>query len=185
MFEGISNYIQRVRKNQQFSLVITMIAVFLFMTLMNGSRFLSYFNLVSMAYQLPVIGLLAIGMMIAILSGGINLSIIANANFSGIIIYLTLSVLTGGMIMEAGMFLIIIAMLAGFMVSVLIGTINGLLIAVLNIPALLATLGTMTLFQGLSLILTGGRTLSGFPSQLLFISSIDIIYSSLVLKYFI
>ena len=164
-------YIRRIRTGQQFSLIITLAVVFLFMTLMNGSRFLSYYNLVSMAYQLPVIGLLAIGMMVSELSGGINLSIIANVNFNGIIIYLVLNALTGGKMSEANLFFILIAILTGFAVSVFIGAINGLLISVLNIPAILATLGTMTLFQGINLVLTKGYTISGFPPQLLFIGN--------------
>jgi simple sugar transport system permease protein len=167
----IESILNRIRKNQHLSLIITLVVVFLFMTMMNGSRFLSYYNLVSMAYQLPVIGLLAIGMMISELSGGINLSIIANVNFNGIIIYLVLNALTGGRIAEANLFFILIAILAGFTASILIGVINGLLIAGLNIPAILATLGTMTLFQGINLVLTRGYTISGFPSQLLFIGN--------------
>ena len=98
-----------VLQSQQLSLVITLVAVFLFMVLMNGRKFLSYHNLVSMAYQLPVLGLLAIGMMVSELSGGINLSIIANVNFNGIIIYLVLNALTGGTMAEANILFIIIA----------------------------------------------------------------------------
>ncbi|MDR0473173.1 MAG: ABC transporter permease [Treponema sp.] len=165
------NHLLKIRKGQQFSLVITLVTVFLFMALMNGSRFLSYYNLVSMTYQLPVIGLLAIGMMISELSGGINLSIIANVNFNGIIIYLVLNALTGGKMEQAGVFFIIVAVLAGFATSILIGAVNGLLITALNIPAILATLGTMTLFQGINLVLTRGYTISGFPSRLLFIGN--------------
>jgi len=157
--------------SQQFSLVITLAAVLLFMTLMNGRRFLSYHNLVSMAYQLPVLGLLAIGMMVSELSGGINLSIIANVNFNGIIIYLVLNALTGGSMAEANILLIIIAILAGFAASVMIGALNGLMITILNIPAILVTLGTMTLFQGINLVLTRGYTISGFPPKLLFLGN--------------
>jgi simple sugar transport system permease protein len=124
-----------------------------------------------MAYQLPLIGLLSIGMMISELSGGINLSIIANANFNGIIIYLVLNALSGGKMSEANGFFICAAILAGFLSSVCIGTINGLLITMLNIPAILATLGTMTLFQGINLVLSKGYTISGFPPPLLFIGN--------------
>jgi len=165
------NIFQNVRKNQHFSLIITLVVVYLFMALMNGSKFLSWYNLVSMAYQLPVIGLLAIGMMISELSGGINLSIIANVNFNGIVIYLVLNMLTGGKMAEANFFHIFIAILTGFAASVVIGAVNGFLITALNIPAILATLGTMTLFQGINLVLTKGYTISGFPPALLFIGN--------------
>ena len=167
----LMHYLRKPRKGQHFSLIVTLVLVYVFMALMNGSRFLSLYNLSSMAYQLPLIGLLSIGMMISILSGGINLSIIANANFNGIIISLVLGALTGGKMAQANGLIIIIAILAGFLSSVLIGTLNGFLIAKLNIPAILATLGTMTLFQGINLVVTRGYTISGFPPALLFIGN--------------
>ena len=152
-------------------MVVTLVLVYIFMAAMNGSRFLSLYNLSSMAYQLPLIGFLSIGMMISELSGGINLSIIANANFNGIVISLVLGALSGGKMAQAGAFIIIIAVLAGLLSSVLIGILNGFLIAKLNIPAILATLGTMTLFQGINLVVTKGYTISGFPPALLFIGN--------------
>ena len=164
-------YLRKSQKGQHFSLILTLALVYVFMALMNGSRFLSLYNLSSMAYQLPLIGLLSIGMMISELSGGINLSIIANANFNGIIISLVLGVLSGGKMAQANGFMIAIAVLAGFLSSVFIGSLNGLLITKLNIPAILATLGTMTLFQGITLVLTKGYTISGFPPALLFIGN--------------
>lgn len=163
--------LKKMRKGQQFSLVITLVLVFLLMTLANGTKFLSLYNLAAMAYQLPIIGLLAIGMMVSELSGGINLSIIANANFNGIVIYLVLNFLTGGNMAEANPFMIAIALLAGLLASIFIGTVNGLMIAKLNIPAILATLGSMTLLQGINLVLTKGYTISGFPQSLIFIGN--------------
>jgi simple sugar transport system permease protein len=168
---SLLGYLRKPRKGQQFSLVITLFLVYVFMAIMNGSKFMSLNNLASMAYQLPVIGLLAIGMMISELSGGINLSIIANANFNGIIIYFVLNTLTGGQMAQANIFFILIAILAGLLSSIIIGIINGLLITKLNIPAMLATLGTMTLFQGINLVLTKGYTISGFPPLLIFIGN--------------
>jgi simple sugar transport system permease protein len=164
-------YIKRPQKGQQFSLIITLILVFVLMSVVNGSKFLAFYNLAAMAYQLPIIGLLAIGMMISELSGGINLSIIANANLNGIIIYMVLNLLTQGNMGQANLFFIILAILVGFLASIAIGFLNGLMITKLNIPAILATLGTMTLFQGISLVLTKGYTISGFPAKLIFIGN--------------
>jgi simple sugar transport system permease protein len=168
---NIPRLLKKAQKGRQFSLIITLVLVFLLMTLTNGTKFLSLYNLAAMAYQLPIIGLLAIGMMISELSGGINLSIIANANFNGIVIYLALNFLTRGRMAEAGSFMIIIALLLGLLSSIIIGIANGLMIAKLNIPAILATLGSMTLLQGINLVLTKGYTISGFPPSLIFIGN--------------
>lgn len=168
---GIPQLIKKARRNEQFSLVVTLVIVFLLLWFLNGTKFVTMRNFRSMSYQLPIIGLLAIGMMISELSGGINLSIIVNANLNGIVIYLVLNALTGGSMGDANGAQVIIAILAGFAASTLIGIFNGLLIAKLNIPAMLTTLGTMTLLQGVNLVLTKGYTISGFPESLVFIGN--------------
>ncbi len=168
---SIPHLLQRARNSEQFSLVVTLVVVFLLLWLLNGTKFVMIRNLRSMSYQLPIIGLLAIGMMISELSGGINLSIIANANLNGVVIFLTLDAITGGTMAEASGGQVVLAILVGFAVSTFIGFFNGLLIAKLNIPAILTTLGSMTLLQGISLVLTKGYTISGFPDSLIFIGN--------------
>jgi simple sugar transport system permease protein len=166
-----ARFLKQLKNGEQFSLTVTLVLVFVFMALVNGQKFLSFYNLAAMAYQLPVIGLLSIGMMVSELSGGINLSIIANANLNGIVIYMVLNLLSKGNMAEANALFIVIAVIAGFAVSAGIGLFNGLMITKLNIPAILATLGSMTLLQGINLVLTKGYTISGFPSKLIFIGN--------------
>jgi simple sugar transport system permease protein len=167
VLNNLSKIVKTVRRGQQFHLFVTIVLVTVLLTALIGPRFLSAGNLVSMAYQLPLIGFLAIGMMISELSGGINLSIVANANFNGIVIALTLRALTGGNMVDANAFFIIVACLTGLCATVLIGMFNGVLITKLNIPAILVTLGTMTLLQGVSIVITKGYTISGFPKALI------------------
>ncbi|GHT78000.1 ABC transporter permease [Spirochaetia bacterium] len=167
----IKTIAQRLRRGEQFTLVFTMVLVVILMTILNGSRFISAPNLAAMAYQLPMIGFLAIGMMVSELSGGINLSIVANANFNGIVIAMVLTTLTKGHMAEANGFFIIIAVLAGLVSCILVGAFNGFLVTKLNIPAILVTLGTMTLLQGISVVLTRGYTVSGFPKALIFLGN--------------
>ena len=169
--KNIFKFVAAIRSGQQFHLYVTVIIITAFFAYMVGPRFLSLTNLASMAYQLPLLGLLSIGMMIAMLSGGINLSIVATSNFVGIMIALTLRALTDGNMGEASIPLIIIACLVGLAFTIVIGIFNGLLITKLNIPAILVTLGSMTLLRGISIVITGGRTISGFPSQLIFLGN--------------
>ncbi len=141
------------------------------MSILNGNKFLSFGNLNAMTYQMPMIGLLAIGMMISELSGGINLSIVANANFNGIFTYVILNLLTKGNMINANIPQLLIALSLSLIMSLFIGFINGYLIAVLKIPALLETLGMMTLLKGISLVITDGYTISNFPAALTFLGS--------------
>ncbi len=152
---------------ENLSLYVVLIAVFVLMFVLNGEKFIRPQNLISMAYQLPIVGLLAIGMMISMLSGGINLSIISTANLNGIIIALCLQTFSAKGMKLAGGELVLLAVLLGFIACLLVGVINGLLISILKIPDILVTLGTMTLIAGLNVVLTRGYTLSGFPDSLL------------------
>ncbi len=151
--------------SESLVLLILLIGVILLMWLLNGSSFLSLGNFQSMAYQLPELGVLSMAMMVTMLTAGINLSIIASANLSGIVMALILTQTippksTG----PGGIGLVLIAILAGLLVSALIGLLNGFLVAQLEISPILATLGTMILVSGLALAITKGYVISGFPA---------------------
>jgi simple sugar transport system permease protein len=82
----------RFKLSQSYILGLIMVAVFILMWIFNPAQFLSFGNLQSMAFQLPELGLLSMAMMVTMLTGGINLSIIATANMTGIV---TALILTG------------------------------------------------------------------------------------------
>lgn len=166
------NSIVRLLSRQNAALYVALALVFLLMSALNGEKFFSVNNIGSMAYQLPIIGFLAVGMMVAMLTGGINLSIIANANLNGIIVWLVLEGVMGkGNMKDAGVGVIVLAVLAGFLASVVVGIVNGFLISVFDIPAILVTLGTMTLISGVNIVLTKGYTVTGFPATLNFLGN--------------
>ncbi|MDR1613604.1 MAG: ABC transporter permease [Planctomycetota bacterium] len=154
------------------SLFVTMVLVFLFMYLLNGGKYVDLYNIRSMASQLPIIGFLAVGMMFAMLTGGINLAIVSNANLNGLVICVALSWLTGSESLvrndmkSASVFQVVLAIAAGIVISVLIGVFHGVMVAWLRIPALLVTLGTMTFIIGVNEAVTRGYTISGFPAHL-------------------
>ncbi|VEC04916.1 inner-membrane translocator (plasmid) [Klebsiella pneumoniae] len=58
---------------------------------------------------------------------------------------------------------IVLALLAGIAVAVVIGVLNGALVAWVGVSPILATLGTMTLISGLNILLSDGAVISGFP----------------------
>ena len=61
--------------------------------------------------------------------------------------------------------IIMLAILAGWLVSLLIGIFNGVLIVYVGVSPILATLGTMTLVGGISILVTKGYVVSGFPEE--------------------
>jgi len=156
-----------IKNSTNRSLIFLMIGVFLLMSVLLPHRFLTLSNVFSMAYQLPIIAFLSLGMMIAMLSGGINLAIIATANFTGIITYFVLQALTGGATTEASVGVSIIALFAGLVAALFVGAVMGFLIAYIEVPAILATLAVMILMEGVNVVITKGYTLSGLPPLLL------------------
>lgn len=151
---------------------LVLAAVFFLMGLLNGSYFFQVDNFRSMAFQLPELGILSLAMMITMLTGGINLSIIASANLTGIVVAMILTRLVTPTTPDSVSFLVVLmAIVVGLSISALIGLLNGLLIARVEVSPILATLGTMILLNGLSIVLTRGYVISGFPPALLFIGN--------------
>lgn len=145
-------------------------AVLLF-TLLTGEAMLSPAALQSMAFQMPELGILSLAMMVTLLSGGINLAVIATANLSALAMA---AVLTAWPAPEATLPWLLwqaAAVAAGFAVAGAAGLLNGLLVARLGVSPILATLGTMTLLKGIALGLTRGEVLSGFPEPILFLGN--------------
>lgn len=164
--------LSRMLSVENSALYITLVLVFVLMAGINGEKFFSAQNLGSMAYQLPIVGLLSVGMMVSMLTGGINLSIIANANLNGILVWLVLEGFMGreGMA-DAGAAVIVLAVAVGFMGSIVVGFVNGFLISIFEIPDILVTLGTMTLVGGVNIVITKGYTITGFPAALNYIGN--------------
>lgn len=148
----------------QLLMIVLVMALF---SLTLGGRFFSAGNFQSIATQLPVLGLLALGMGLTMLTGGINLSIIASANACSLL-------MAAIIVANPGPQYLLLALLAGALLAVLIGTVNGLLIAVIGVSPILATLGTMTLITGLNILLTNGAVISGFPPLIQFLGNGDL-----------
>ena len=133
----------------------------------SGGSFLSLFNLQSMAGQIPEIGLLAIGVMLAMCAGngGIDLSGIALANLAGVVAAVIASSFVSASVnpLAFSVAFIVLALLVGLAG----GIINGILIARFNITPILCTLGTQMAFMGLAVVVSEGRAVMvGSPDLL-------------------
>src|SRR5690606_308382 len=121
--------------------VIIIVVAVVFSALL-GSRFFSVANFQSISSQLPILGMLALGMGLTMLTGGINLSIIAGAN--------ACSLVMAAIIVSHpdNPLFFMLALLAGLAVAVAIGVLNGALIAWVGVLPSLAVLVSMTLLSG-------------------------------------
>ena len=117
-----------------------------------SDKFLTYNNLMSVLKQTTFTALLSTGMLLCLITAGIDLSVGANATFCACIC---------GMLVKGGMtnslVLIVIAIVAG----TLIGLINGLLLTRLHLPhPFVSTLGMKNVLWGLALVITGSKSIA-------------------------
>jgi simple sugar transport system permease protein len=153
------------------TLALLLLALWAMFAIAIGDRFFSVNTLQSMAFQMPELGILSLAMMLALLSGGLNLSIIATANLAGLTIAFVLTHYIPGSEGITWVGWQVLAIASGFAVAALVGLVNGFVIAYLGVSPILATLGTMTLCKGLAIGLTHGNVISGFPDPIVFIGN--------------
>ena len=142
-------------------LALIAVAVFALMAALSPDRFLSAQNLASMAFQFPEFAILALAVTVAMLTGGIDLSVVGVSNLSAVIAALLLGALGGA---EAGAGVLALGYGAALAVGLVAGLFNGLLVAGFGLPPILATLGSGLIFTGLAVALTGGSAVMGLPA---------------------
>jgi simple sugar transport system permease protein len=147
------------------------VAVFGLISAFIPRQFLSLVNLQSMAFQLSEFGILSLGMMVVMLTGGIDLAIVANANLAGIVAASFMMRVLGSAPNANILAVIALTCLVAIAAGTLAGLFNGVLVSVIGIPPILATLGSMKLFEGFATVITRGRPITGFPEQIQFIAN--------------
>ena len=145
-------------------LIIVFLLLLIFFAAVRPGPFFAVRTWQSMAVQFPEFGLMSLGVMFTMFTAGIDLSVVAIANVTGICAALTLrATLTGPATASSMGMAVLIALGVALVVGVVCGLINGILVAILKIPPILATLGTLELFGGVALVLTEGKPVSGLP----------------------
>lgn len=142
---------------QKIAPFIGLILIIVIITALNPG-FLSVSNLMNVLRQVSINALIAFGMTFVILTGGIDLSVGATLALTGAV--------TAGM-MASGIDPIF-AMLLGLLLGAILGAINGFIIAKGKVAPFIATLATMTIYRGLTLVYTDGRPISGLGDSLTF-----------------
>ena len=150
-----------------------MLALVGFFSLVEPTTFPRGTTLQAMMFQLPELGLLSLAMAIPLISGGINLAIIATANQAGLLMAWILTALmppdASGPALALWLRLALAAGLAALRASSAWSP--ACWSPLLGVHPILVTLGTMTLLHGFSIYFTRGRTLSGFPDALIAVSN--------------
>jgi simple sugar transport system permease protein len=152
-------------------LVLITILVFVAMAALNPEKFLRFYNFESISFVFPELGLLSIAIMVAMLTGGIDLSIVGVANLAGCLAGAFFHIIAPGASGSLGLGPVTLGIALALGVGLIAGALNGVLISRLKITPILATLGTSQIFTGLALVLTGGPAIVDFPSGWNFIGN--------------
>lgn len=137
---------------------LSLIALFVVLSIASP-YFLTTTNLSAVVRQTAVINIMALGMTLIIVSGGIDLSVGAILAFSGTV---------GAMAMAGGQ-PVWVGCIIGLLCGLGWGFINGFFTTWLKIPPFIVTLGTLGIARGVTLIISGGLPVVGLPKELAFL----------------
>jgi len=134
----------------RFTLLIVLLLIVV-VTAIGNPRFLSINNLLNILFQVSTLGIVAAGQTILLITAGLDLSVGAALSVAGLATALTV-MSTGSLALGIG---------AGVASGIVIGAVNGMLIATNRATPFIITLGTMTLLQGIAILMSGGSPING------------------------
>ena len=148
-------------EGRAFFALIAIIIVFSFLS----PYYFTLNNFLTMATHVAIFGILAVGMLLVILNGGIDLSVGSTLALSGVIAGFLMQGVT---LNSLGVILYPPVWVVAVLTCVLgafVGLVNGVLIARFNVPAFVATLGVMYVARGVALLITNGLTYNNLAGR--------------------
>jgi len=142
---------------QTYMLIFIVIGLVVVMAVVSPN-FLTTTNLLNVVRQIAINGILAIGMTVVCLTGGIDLSVGSIVAFSGIV--------TAGLLRDSGLPMIAVVLIA-IIVGALMGLYNGYFVAYWNAAPFVVTLSMMTIGRGMTYVYCDGRPISNLPTNFL------------------
>jgi simple sugar transport system permease protein len=156
--------IRGARDKNLLRLLVMLLFVFALMTALRPKQFVTIADFNSMMRQFPEYGIMAIGISLTMITGGIDLGVVGTANLSAIVAAkFLIGALPQGAPPAQVLPYLVVAVLLALAVGLACGAFAGILISRFNMPAILATLGTQQLFTGIAIGITGGRPQSRLP----------------------
>ncbi len=147
---------------RQYGMIIALIFIMLLFQVLTGGLLLKPINITNLILQNSYILVLAIGMVLVIITGHIDLSVGSIAAFVGAI---------SAIFMVNWQMNPVLAVILSIVIGGLIGAWQGFWVAYVRIPAFIVTLAGMLLFRGLTMIVLEGQSISPFPNGFQKISS--------------
>ena len=155
--QGLITWLARFR---ELGILLFLLAIVLLVSAIQP-RFLTLFNLRSILLWVPLLTVVAMGEMMVIITRGIDISVGSTMGFAGIVV--------GMIFRDHPGFDIYLGTALGILIGALLGACNGALIAWVKVPPIIATLGTLSAYRGLTFVVSGGRQIdpNHVPSALI------------------
>lgn len=147
---------------QTYGMVIALVGIAVLFQILTNGILLTPLNITNLIMQNSYIIILAIGMLIVIITGEIDLSVGSVAAFVGAV---------AGMLLVTQDLPIWLAIILCLLIGAMIGAWQGFWVAYVNIPAFIVTLAGMLIFRGLTLVTLQGETIAPFPDGFRSLSS--------------
>ena len=147
--------VKKIFHYQEATLALIIIALMAVLTLRNP-QFLSFENIINMLKNNTVLGIAALGVLVVINSGGIDVSV-------GALIAMVTVIIARFMLAVSGNPILVFAV--GLASGTIAGAINGLFVAKFKIPAIIVTLAAMAILNGILRWYTNGAWITGLPAQ--------------------
>ncbi len=154
--EAVREQVDRREQIRKFSILIILVGLIALLAALSSGRSLQPQNLANIIVQVAPIGIIALGMMFAIITKGIDLSVGSIAGLSAVVAASFAQVAST----RFPAMPVFVSILVGLVVGMITGFINGAIIARFRIAPFIATLGMMTIARGAALIYTDGRPVS-------------------------
>ena len=151
------------RRDRHIARLILMMVVWaVFMAITRFDKFYTLINFQTMASQFPEFGLMSLGIMVCMITSGIDLSTVGVANLVSICTA-TLMKAVATEENEIAVYVIPLCFVIAILMGAAAGAFNGFLVSRVRIPPILATLGTSELFTGIGIVITDGKAVSKLP----------------------
>ena len=144
-----------------------LILVIIVLSIATGGSFAKIGQFQLIAYLFPEMGVLALGMMLAMVSGGIDLTVIAVADLAGILSCLLMkAIMPADASMPVQILVLLVTLAFALLIGAVCGLFTGTLIARVGVPAMVATLGASDIILGIAVGITNGSSIKELPSIL-------------------
>ena len=160
MSETVTYLKKQIKENiQTYAIILAMAVIWLLFSILTEGRYIGSQNISNLFRQMVITSFLAIGMVLVVVTGNIDLSVGKLAGLVSVVVARFQADIWFDYLPDHTILTTVFSVLIGIAVGTIIEVIQGYLVAYLHIPSFIVTLGGSWVFNGLILVITQGKTI--------------------------